>query len=180
MSTSTDVHSQNIRQSHAAAIIPDISDAATATADGSKALRATSPGTSLPESDGASSHESLKLWPISDLHLANAEGWSAGNIPEADVTIVAGNVCEGVIDAVTWLSAHIRPDTLFITPVDASTLINLAGFVTSVPGGGPDRRRVISLIVAFDVARFEWIRTLSRFYRLAPILTQPANECPIE
>jgi hypothetical protein len=63
----------------------------------------------------------------------------------------------------------ITPDTLFVTSGDECRLINLAGFVRNVPGGGPDRRRVTSLVVAFDSARFEWIRTLSRFYRLDPI-----------
>jgi hypothetical protein len=72
----------------------------------------------------------------------------------------------------------ITPDTLFITSGDECRLINLAGFVRNVPGGGPDRRRVTSLIVAFDATRFEWIRTLSRFYRLDLILTQPDDECP--
>jgi hypothetical protein len=72
----------------------------------------------------------------------------------------------------------ITPDTLFITSGDECRLINLAGFVKNVPGGGHDRRRVTSLVVAFDATRFEWIRTLSRFYRLDPILTQPNNEWP--
>jgi hypothetical protein len=100
MSTSTDVHSHNIRPSHAGTAIQKISNSRTATADGSAASPDVSPGSSLPESDGASSRQPLKLWPISDLHLANGEGWSAGNIPEADVAIVAGDVCEGVVDAV--------------------------------------------------------------------------------
>jgi hypothetical protein len=72
----------------------------------------------------------------------------------------------------------ITPDTLFVTSGDECRLINLAGFVKNVPSGGPDRRRVTSLVVAFDATRFEWIRTLSRFYRLDPILTQPDNEWP--
>jgi hypothetical protein len=80
----------------------------------------------------------------------------------------------------TWFDLEdapsITPDTLFITSGDECRLINLAGFVKNVPGGGPDRRRVTSLIVAFDTARFEWIRTLSRFYRLDPIPTLPANQ----
>ena len=60
----------------------------------------------------------------------------------------------------------IEPDTILATVNEASHLINLAGFVRNVAGGGPDRRRSTSLIVAFDANRFEWIRTLSRFYRL--------------
>jgi hypothetical protein len=74
----------------------------------------------------------------------------------------------------------IIPDTLFVTSGDKCRLINLAGFVRNVPGGGPDRRRVTSLVVAFDAAQFRWIRTLSRFYRLDPIPIQPVNECPTE
>jgi Icc-related predicted phosphoesterase len=113
MSTSTDVHSHNIRRSHAGTAIKDIPDTTPVIEDGSAALPNlspdVSPGSSLPESDGASLRQPLKLWPISDLHLAKGEGWIAGNIPEADVAMVAGDVCEGVVDAVTWLSAHIRP-----------------------------------------------------------------------
>jgi UDP-2,3-diacylglucosamine pyrophosphatase LpxH len=51
----------------------------------------------------------LRIWPISDLHLANAEGWSTGHIPHADVAVIAGDVCEGVVAAVDWLAIHIRP-----------------------------------------------------------------------
>jgi hypothetical protein len=84
----------------------------------------------------------------------------------------------------TWLALEdapsITPDTLFVTSGDDCHLINLAGFVRNVPGGGPDRRRVTSLIVAFDSARFEWIRTLSRFYRLDPIPMRHVDQCPTE
>lgn len=51
----------------------------------------------------------LTLWPISDLHLAKFEGWPAGQIPEADVAVVAGDVTEGLVEAVGWLGQHIRP-----------------------------------------------------------------------
>jgi Icc-related predicted phosphoesterase len=51
----------------------------------------------------------LRLWPISDLHLAGGEGWSAGQIPQADVAGVAGDACEGIVAAVEWLARHIRP-----------------------------------------------------------------------
>jgi hypothetical protein len=67
----------------------------------------------------------------------------------------------------------IAPDMIFVTSGDQCDLINLAGFVKNVPTGGPDRRRVTSLIVAFDAAKFEWVRTLSRFYRLEPVPPQP-------
>ena len=82
----------------------------------------------------------------------------------------------------TWFDLEdapsITPDTLFVTSSDECRLINLAGFVKNVPAGSPDRRRVTSLVVAFDAARFEWIRTLSRFYRLDPIPMRPADQCP--
>jgi Icc-related predicted phosphoesterase len=113
MSTTTDVHSHSILRSHAGTAIKDISDTTPVIKDGSAAAPAAShnlsPGTSLLGSNGASLRQSLKLWPISDLHLAKGEGWIAENIPDADVAIVAGDICEGVVDAVTWLSAHIRP-----------------------------------------------------------------------
>jgi Icc-related predicted phosphoesterase len=113
MTTSTHIHSHNIRRSLTGAAIKDTSDATTANADGSAAAPAVSPnlspGTSLPVSDSVSSRQPLRLWPISDLHLAKSEQWDKEQIPEADVAIVAGDVCEGVVDAVTWLSAHIRP-----------------------------------------------------------------------
>jgi hypothetical protein len=60
----------------------------------------------------------------------------------------------------------ILPDTILVTSRVDNQIINLAGHVRNVPGGGPDRRRITSPIVAFDAARFEWVRTLSRFYRL--------------
>jgi 3',5'-cyclic AMP phosphodiesterase CpdA len=61
-------------------------------------------------------HKPLRIWPISDLHLAQAEGWSTGHIPDADVAVVAGDVCEGVVAAVEWLAIHIRPHmpTVFV------------------------------------------------------------------
>jgi Icc-related predicted phosphoesterase len=84
--------------------------------DPDQATGSASDGTRLPASDArttvtASSpaRKSLQIWPISDLHLARAEGWSTGHISDADVAVVAGDVCEGVVAAVEWLSIHIRP-----------------------------------------------------------------------
>jgi Icc-related predicted phosphoesterase len=51
----------------------------------------------------------LRIWPISDLHVGKAEGWPAGQIPQADVALVAGDICEGVVSAIDWLALHIRP-----------------------------------------------------------------------
>jgi Icc-related predicted phosphoesterase len=81
-----------------------------------QATGSTSDGTKLPASDAGTTgtasspaRKPLRIWPISDLHLARAEGWSTGHIPDADVAVVAGDVCEGVVPAVDWLSIHIRP-----------------------------------------------------------------------
>jgi hypothetical protein len=57
----------------------------------------------------ASPRRPLRIWPISDLHLAKGEGWPAGQIPQADVAVVAGDVIEGLVEAVGWLGQHIRP-----------------------------------------------------------------------
>ncbi|MGL4650183.1 MAG: metallophosphoesterase [Caldilineaceae bacterium] len=56
-----------------------------------------------------SARRPLRIWPISDLHVARTEGWDAGQIPQADVAVVAGDVCEGVVSAIDWLALHIRP-----------------------------------------------------------------------
>jgi Icc-related predicted phosphoesterase len=71
-------------------------------AEAAPACRVASPSARAPR-------KPLRLWPISDLHLARGEGWATGHIPEADVAVVAGDVCEGVVTAVEWLAAHIRP-----------------------------------------------------------------------
>ncbi|MCO4054229.1 MAG: metallophosphoesterase [Bosea sp.] len=57
----------------------------------------------------APARKPLRIWPISDLHIGKSEGWGAGQIPAADVAIVAGDICEGVVAAVEWLALHIRP-----------------------------------------------------------------------
>jgi Icc-related predicted phosphoesterase len=57
----------------------------------------------------APTRKPLRIWPISDLHVGKSEGWPAGQIPQADVALVAGDVCEGVVAAIEWLALHIRP-----------------------------------------------------------------------
>jgi Icc-related predicted phosphoesterase len=88
-----------------------------------QATGATSDGTRLSESqartavtNSSPARKPLRIWPISDLHLSQAEGWSTGHIPDADVAVVAGDVCEGVVAAVNWLAIHIRPHmpTVFV------------------------------------------------------------------
>lgn len=51
----------------------------------------------------------MRLWILSDLHCDVSGDWAAPDIPEADVAIVAGDVCEGLVRCVEWLSATIRP-----------------------------------------------------------------------
>ena len=57
----------------------------------------------------ASPPRPLRIWPISDLHVGTSEGWPGGQIPQADLAIVAGDVREGLVSAVEWLALHIRP-----------------------------------------------------------------------
>ena len=57
----------------------------------------------------APARKPLRIWPISDLHVGKGEGWPAGQIPQADVALVAGDICEGLVSAIDWLALHIRP-----------------------------------------------------------------------
>jgi Icc-related predicted phosphoesterase len=54
----------------------------------------------------------VKLWILSDLHLSPSEA-RAGTwphaVPDADVAVVAGDVCEGVEEAIGWLQRSIAP-----------------------------------------------------------------------
>ncbi|GLK74922.1 phosphatase [Methylopila jiangsuensis] len=54
----------------------------------------------------------MRLWILSDLHLSTLQA-RAGHlpfaIPDADVAVVAGDLCEGVEDAIGWLAATIAP-----------------------------------------------------------------------
>jgi Icc-related predicted phosphoesterase len=67
------------------------------------------PGDAAHAASAAPARQPLRIWPISDLHLTRGEGWSAGQIPQADVAVVAGDVREGVVAAVEWLALQIRP-----------------------------------------------------------------------
>jgi Icc-related predicted phosphoesterase len=67
------------------------------------------PDPAQPRSDTATPRKPLRIWPISDLHLAKGEDWPTGQIPQADVAVVAGDVTEGLVEAVGWLGQHIRP-----------------------------------------------------------------------
>ncbi len=44
----------------------------------------------------------MRIWILSDLHLDAGRPWSPPRIPEADVAVVAGDVCEGLPAAVRW------------------------------------------------------------------------------
>jgi hypothetical protein len=85
------------------------------------------------------------------------QGWRPGHLELVDAPIIT-------------------PDTVLMTSKADDQIINLAGHVRKVPGGGPDRRRITSPVIAFDAARFEWVRTLSRFYRLEWNAAQPVQK----
>lgn len=47
----------------------------------------------------------MRLWIFSDTHY----GFGTPAIPEADVAVVAGDLCEGIPEAVEWLAETVRP-----------------------------------------------------------------------
>ena len=49
----------------------------------------------------------MKLWILSDLHLEFAGLKQPLAIPDADVCVMAGDLCRGIADGVTWLAEHI-------------------------------------------------------------------------
>ncbi|MDV2968552.1 metallophosphoesterase [Nitratireductor aquimarinus] len=51
----------------------------------------------------------MKLWFLSDLHLEYADLSEPLKIPDADVCIVAGDLCCGVANGVQWLADHVAP-----------------------------------------------------------------------
>jgi predicted phosphodiesterase len=67
------------------------------------------PDPTKPASEPPAPRKPLRIWPISDLHLMKGEGWPAGQLPQADVAVVAGDVTEGLVEAVGWLGQYVRP-----------------------------------------------------------------------
>lgn len=51
----------------------------------------------------------MKFWIFSDLHLEYAPLRQALVIPDADVCVVAGDLCRGPANGVRWLAEHIAP-----------------------------------------------------------------------
>jgi Icc-related predicted phosphoesterase len=51
----------------------------------------------------------MKLWIFSDLHLEYAPLREPLAIPDADVCVVAGDLCRGPANGVRWLTEHIAP-----------------------------------------------------------------------
>lgn len=52
----------------------------------------------------------MRLWILSDIHLSRAAaqtGWQPPVIPDADIAVVGGDICEGVGFALNWLSLTI-------------------------------------------------------------------------
>jgi len=72
-------------------------------------VAANQPASDPSGATAAPARKPLRIWPISDLHVGEGEGWPAGQIPQADVALVAGDICEGVVSAIDWLALHIRP-----------------------------------------------------------------------
>lgn len=50
----------------------------------------------------------MKLWMFSDLHLRPGEPFPP-DVPDADVAVVAGDVTDGLVEAVTRLGRAVRP-----------------------------------------------------------------------
>ncbi len=51
----------------------------------------------------------MKIWILSDLHLEVAPLSGPLAIPDAEVCVVAGDLCRGVGTGLRWLAEHIAP-----------------------------------------------------------------------
>jgi Icc-related predicted phosphoesterase len=51
----------------------------------------------------------MKIWVLSDLHLEFADLKEPLEPPDADVCVVAGDLCRGIDNGVRWLAKHIAP-----------------------------------------------------------------------
>lgn len=49
----------------------------------------------------------MRLWILSDLHLEYAALRRPLDIPDADVCVIAGDLCRGVDNGVSWLAEHV-------------------------------------------------------------------------
>ena len=51
----------------------------------------------------------MRIWILSDLHRDVGVPWTPPAIPDADVAVVAGDVCEGLVKSVAWVADTILP-----------------------------------------------------------------------
>ena len=51
----------------------------------------------------------MRIWILSDLHLEHADLAEPLEPPQADVCVVAGDLCRGIDNGVRWLAEHIAP-----------------------------------------------------------------------
>lgn len=52
----------------------------------------------------------MRIWILSDLHLdIGRKPWSPPDIPDADVAVIAGDVCQGLPEAIGWAARTIGP-----------------------------------------------------------------------
>ncbi len=51
----------------------------------------------------------MKIWVLSDLHLEFADLKEPLDPPDADVCVMAGDLCRGIDNGVRWLARHIAP-----------------------------------------------------------------------
>ncbi|WP_144223714.1 metallophosphoesterase [Mesorhizobium amorphae] len=49
----------------------------------------------------------MKIWILSDLHLEYAQLRHSLAIPDAEVCVVAGDLCRGIANGVDWLASHV-------------------------------------------------------------------------
>lgn len=117
----------------------------------------------------------MKIWTISDLHIPVKDALALqkpDRFPEADVCIVAGDVCDSLNAAVNWLGKVIRPRMPVIW-----TMGNHEFYGASIEGG---RKNAAFLAKALDVtllddstAMFDGVRfvggTLWTDFRLGAI-----------
>lgn len=51
----------------------------------------------------------MRLWILSDLHLEYADLREPLQPPDADVCVMAGDLCRGIDNGIRWLAQHIAP-----------------------------------------------------------------------
>lgn len=85
-----------------------------------------------------------KIWVITDLHLRQEDArdlWVPGSIPDADVCVIAGDICDRFHLAMHWAGHTIGKQMKVVT-----TLGNHEFFGTSLPRGRREARRLASAL----------------------------------